>query len=91
MAEACLYITDHCGHPLTLEDVARHVGISRSHFSHLFKRYTNMTFVDYLTTERVRRAEAISMDPSRHITDIAFEYTFNLHRSIRDMTCFNKN
>ena len=32
-----------------------------------------MTFVDYLTTERVRRAEAISMDPSRHITDIAFE------------------
>ena len=57
----------------------------------LFKRYTNMTFVDYLTTERVRRAEAISMDPSRHITDIAFEYTFNLHRSIRDMTCFNKN
>lgn len=77
MAEACLYITDHCGHPLTLEDVARHVGISRSHFSHLFKRYTNMTFVDYLTTERVRRAEAISMDPSRHITDIAFEAGFS--------------
>ena len=77
MAEACLYITDNCGLPLTLDDAARHVGISKSHFSHLFKRYTGMTFVDYLTNERIRRAEAISLDPSRHITDIAFEAGFS--------------
>ncbi len=77
MAEACLYISDNCGQPLTLDSVAHHMGISKSHFSHLFKRYTEMTFVDYLTAERIRRAEAISLDPSRHITDIAFEAGFS--------------
>ena len=77
MTEACLYITDNCVQPLTLDDAARHVGISKSHFSHLFKRYTGMTFVDYLTNERIRRAETISLDPSRHITDIAFESGFS--------------
>lgn len=77
MAEACLYIRDNCAQPLTLEDVAHQAGISKSHFSHLFKRYTDMTFVDYLTHERIRKAETISLDPSKYITDIAFEAGFS--------------
>ena len=77
MAEACLYIANNCSQHLSLDSVARHMGISKSHFSHLFKRYTNMTFVDYLTAERIRKAEALSLDPSRHFTDIAFESGFS--------------
>ena len=73
MAEACLYITNNCAQHLTLDSVARHMGISKSHFSHLFKRYTNMTFIDYLTIERIRRAESISLDLSRQITEVAVE------------------
>ncbi len=77
MAEVCLYIRDNCAQPMTLDDAAHHAGISKSHFSHLFKRYTDMTFVDYLTNERIRKAETIFPDPSRHITDIAFEAGFS--------------
>ncbi len=77
MAEACLYITDHCGQSLSLGDTAHHVGVSKSHFSHLFKHYTGQTFIDYLTAERIRRAETLSLDPSKHITDIAFEAGFS--------------
>ncbi len=77
IAEVCLYISENCAEHLTLDDVARHAGVSKSHFSHLFKSYTNMTFVEYLTAERIRRAEALSRNPSRHIMDIAFEVGFS--------------
>lgn len=77
MAEACLYISQNCTEPLTLEDAAREVGISKSYFSHLFKDYTQMTFVEYLTRERIRRAEAMMFGGSgEKIIDIAFECGF---------------
>ena len=77
MTEACLYISENCMKPLSLNDVALEVGVSRSHFAHLFKNYTNMTFVDFLTVERVKLAETFFMNPNLRITDIAFESGFS--------------
>lgn len=77
MAEACLYITENCAKPLTVNDVASQMGVSKSHFSHLFKSYTNMTFLDFLTTERIKRAESLFPNPRLHIIDIAFESGFS--------------
>lgn len=77
MARACLYIAENCAKPLTLGEVALQVGVSKSHFSHLFKSYTNMTFVDFLTAERIKRAEAFFPNPQLHIIDIAFESGFS--------------
>ncbi len=77
MAEACLYISHNCTKPLTLDDISAHMGISRSHFSHLFKRYMNMTFVDFLTAERVKHAQAMFSDPNALIIDIAFDSGFS--------------
>lgn len=77
MTEACLYISQSCTKPLTLEDISRHVGVSKSHFSHLFKKYTNMTFIDFLTTERIKKAEALISNPKAHIIDIAFDSGFS--------------
>ena len=62
---------------LSLNDVAAHVGVSRSHFAHLFKDYTNMTFVDFLTMERVKLAETFFMNPQLRMIDIAFESGFS--------------
>ncbi len=76
MAEACLYISQNCSEPLTLEDVAHQIGISKSYFSHLFKDYTQMTFVDYLTQERIRKAENLFSGPKKKFIDIAFECGF---------------
>lgn len=76
MAEACLYIMQNCTEPLTLEEVAKQIGISRSYFSHLFKDYTQTTFVDYLTKERIRKAEVLFLGPKKKLIDIAFECGF---------------
>lgn len=77
MAEACLYISKNCTEPLTLENISNHIGVSKFHFSHLFKEYTNMTFIDFLTAERIKRAEALISYPKAHITDIAFDSGFS--------------
>ncbi|MCR5733117.1 MAG: AraC family transcriptional regulator [Lachnospiraceae bacterium] len=76
MAEACLYISQNCRSEMTLNDIAKRIGVSKSYFSHLFKSYTNMTFVDYLTRERIRVAESMFADPSKKLIDIAFECGF---------------
>lgn len=87
MAEACLYISQNCTEPLTVDDVANKIGISRSYFSHLFKDYIQMTFVDYLTRERIRLAETMFTDPRKKFIDIAFECGFtsisSFNRSFR--------
>lgn len=77
MTEACLFISENCMKPLSLNDVAVQIGVSRSHFAHLFKSYTNMTFVDFLTVERVKLAETFFLNPHLRITDIAFESGFS--------------
>ena len=77
MAEACLYISENCAKALTLNEVASAVGVSKSHFAHLFKGYTNMTFLDFLTTERIKVAESLFPNPKLHVIDIAFESGFS--------------
>lgn len=77
MAEICLYISKNCTKHLTLGEVADHFGMSRSYFSHLFSSTTNMTFVGYLTNERIRYAERLCRNPSLSVTNIAFESGFS--------------
>lgn len=77
MTEACLYISQNCTKPLTLDDISHHLGVSKSYFSHLFKKYTNMTFIDFLTTERIKRTEFLISNPKAHIIDIAFDSGFS--------------
>lgn len=77
ITEACLYISQNCTKPITLDDISHHIGVSKSHFSHLFKKYTNMTFIDFLTTERVKRTEFLISNPKAHIIDIAFDSGFS--------------
>lgn len=77
IAEACLYISNHCREPLTLESVSRHMGISKSHFAHLFKQYTNTTFVDFLTAERIKQAQGMFYNPNTLVIDIAFDSGFS--------------
>ena len=76
MAEACLFIVHNCTTPLTLDQAANHMGMSKSHFAHLFKDFTGMTFMDFLIQERIRRATALFQNPSTRIIDIAFDSGF---------------
>jgi len=61
-----LYMTD-----LTAEAVAGRLGISRDHIARLFKRRTGLTFNEYLTRFRIRRAVELLRDPSVRIGEVA--------------------
>jgi len=76
MAEACLYISQNCTNPLTLDDISQHLGISKYYFSHIFKQYTNMTFIDFLTAERIKRTVSLLLNPKARMIDVAFDSGF---------------
>jgi AraC-like DNA-binding protein len=53
---AAEYIRDHLAEPLTLEEVASHVGLSPGRFRHLFVEVTGISFRGFLLWTRLRRA-----------------------------------
>ncbi|HWR29935.1 MAG TPA: AraC family transcriptional regulator [Negativicutes bacterium] len=77
MADVCLYISENFTTPLTLDDAAQFMGVSKSYFAHLFRQYTNSTFVDFLTDVRVKRAQSLFLNPGVQIIDIAFDSGFS--------------
>ena len=61
---------------LTLESVADYIGFSSCYFSRIFKQATGYHFVEYLTLQRVKRAQALLSDTSLNITDISYQSGF---------------
>lgn len=58
--------------PLTVADLARAAGLSRSHFSTEFRRAFGETPHQYLLTRRLERAAALLRDTDRGVTEICF-------------------
>ncbi|MCC3375172.1 helix-turn-helix transcriptional regulator [Cohnella sp. REN36] len=56
---------------LTLQQVAGHVHLHPSHFSEVFKRETGLTYIDFVTRERMRRAMALLDRSPAKIGEIA--------------------
>lgn len=65
------YILKNFSKPLTLEEVAGHVGFSPVYFSGLFKRMTNQSFADYLTEVRLEEAKRMLKEENRSILEIS--------------------
>ena len=90
MADVCLYISENYATPLTLDDGAQFMGVSKSYFAHLFKQYTNSTFIDFLTEVRVKRAQSLFLNPGVQIIDIAYDSGFSslssFNRSFKNIT-----
>ena len=73
---ACSYIMENCEQELTLESVADYIGFSSCYFSRIFKQATGYNFVEYLTLQRVKRAQALLSDSNLAITDISYQAGF---------------
>lgn len=82
---ACRYIAENCNQPLTLNTVADYIGFSTCYFSRIFKQATKYNFAEYLTLQRVRRAEVLLSDSSLAITEISFQSGF------RSISTFNRS
>ena len=70
------YINQHYAEDLTVDGMAKRLGLSRFYFSRLFKQYSLYTFCGYLTMRRVKAAEQMLAVPGPSITDIAYRCGF---------------
>ncbi|QEN03439.1 AraC family transcriptional regulator [Thiospirochaeta perfilievii] len=76
-AEVCDYINKNCTENLTLDDISKVAGISKFHFSRLFKQFNNITFHKYLNQTRINYAVSLFENEENTITEIALSSGFN--------------
>ncbi|GEN34774.1 MULTISPECIES: response regulator transcription factor [Aneurinibacillus] len=62
---------------ITLEDVAEHVGLSKSYFSSRFKKITGENFIDYLISLRIKKAKQLLQETDLKILEVAEKVGFN--------------
>lgn len=72
----CDYINGHCTENLTLESVADMAGFSKYHFSRLFRQFTNVSFYQYLSQNRIYTAERLLAIPEYSVTAVAYNSGF---------------
>ena len=70
------YLDEHYADPITLNDAARVVGMSKSHFIHFMKQVTGMSFVSYLNQFRVSKAQALMASTDKSLAEISYEVGF---------------
>ena len=58
---------------MTMDEMAKHVGLDRSHLAHIFKRTMNISPTDYLIGLRIQKAsELLTSRPDLSIKEVAF-------------------
>ncbi len=63
--------------PITVEDVSAKVGFSASHFSTMFKKETGVTFLEYLSGVRMRKAKEMLKESNKNIATICEEVGYS--------------
>lgn len=71
------WINENYFEDITLEFISKKFGFSKYHFSRLFSQYTNHTFSEYLTFQRLKAAEELLRNSDLSITDISTQVGFN--------------
>lgn len=72
MNQACSYIIENCEQNLSLDEVSLHFGFSSFYFSRIFKVATGMNYTEYLSLQRVKRAQTYLAESDLNMTEIAF-------------------
>lgn len=76
-----LYIAEHFREPLTLEQVARKLHISKYYLSHIFSDHLKMNFRQYLNHIRLDYAQQLLRTTDYSVTQVWEEAGFNSQRS----------
>jgi len=77
IVKAKAFITDNYQKPIRLEDVARHVNMSPSYFSSMFKKSTADNYVNYLNKIRVEKAKMLFQTGKYKISEVAGMVGYN--------------
>lgn len=70
------YISTSYSYPISVEDVAAYVGISRSHLYRSFQTYEQQSPKEYLSTFRIKQACRLLKETSLSISTIAYSVGF---------------
>jgi AraC-like DNA-binding protein len=82
--KARTYIDKHKAEEISLADVAKAAGASVFHFCKIFHKATGLTFTDYVARVRLEDARTQLLNPSRRISEIAYDVGF------QSLTQFNR-
>ena len=81
MDQVLQYISEHFAEPLTLENTAHALGISRIHLSHIFSQQLHINFRQYINTLRIDRACTLLRNPNYSISQIAYQCGYGNQRT----------
>lgn len=79
-----MYVMDHFQQPITLEQVASHVGMERTAFCVFFKRMTGKSFFEFLLEYRINVSCDMLQNTDKTIAEICLSSGF------RDIPYFNR-
>ena len=77
LEEAFRFINAHYMEKISLKQVAEQVFMSENYFSSYFKRAANISFIDYITDLRLRKANELMRTTDMNMYEIALESGFN--------------
>jgi AraC-like DNA-binding protein/ligand-binding sensor protein len=78
------FIHEHQAEDLSLGQVAKAVNTSTFYFCKIFKKYTGISFTDYLSRVRIEKAKNLLLNPNLRVSEIAYEVGF------QSLTHFNR-
>lgn len=76
IATVCQYIEANFSGDISLNDVAKQIGMSESAFSHFFKNRTNRNFIQYLNEVRIGHATKMLLETTHSISEVGYACGF---------------
>ncbi|MBN2711823.1 MAG: AraC family transcriptional regulator [Planctomycetes bacterium] len=93
IADTIRFMQDRYMESLTIEQMAKHACLSRSHFHNVFKQETGYTFIEYLNALRIKEARAMLENSNLPILEVAYScgytslsYFYKLFRQMEGIT-----
>ena len=78
------YINQNYMFEIPLEKIASIAGYSKYHFSRIYKKYNNVSYIQYINSKRIKAAERLLIDPNLSVTEVAMRAGF------ASLTTFNR-
>ena len=78
------YIDANYMYDIPLDQLADVAGYSKYHFSRIFKKYNNVSYIQYINSKRIKAAERLLIDPNLSVTEVAMRAGF------ASLTTFNR-
>ena len=77
MQTVCTFVMRHYRRTITLEEAAAVAGMNRSAFCSWFRKYKEMTFMQYLALYRLETACELLLNSDKQVSEICFAVGFN--------------